>query len=696
MSKYHKKFLENGELNPKWKPRNPAWKKQPSGKHKKTEKPSREFFDSLPKSSGKSFFKNFPFRAFDGEGAEVDGVHKYILLNNSDKQCIYNCGGLDSVTIFDYLLECHERDPKRVNVVFAGNYDANLWLRDVEKEDIERISEADGKYYVSIFKNRYQVRFVPRKYFAIKRPGQEKAFVIWDVFGFFQSSFLKAMETWLPGDDRYSLIKEGKEKRSNFDNQDIAYIKQYCDAELSALVDMMDKLRQSIKDLDLVITRFDGAGSIASAIFKKHDVKKHIAQLPDQVQIAAQHAYFGGRIEIGKFGRHEGRIYNYDINSAYPFAQHDLPSLAHGEWIKRGADYDPRSTDNKMIVCLVKWSGFDNDIFCPFPYRSQSQNKVLFPSCGLNWIWKPEIAAALDIKERHNRTDWHIEILDCYEFVPGGIVLPFYFLADYYEHRKALVETTKRTGIFNGAEKTIKLGVNSAYGKTAQKAGYDEKTDRKPPYHNIAYAGIITSATRARLWLASQQCQDKIIALATDGVYSTQPLDLYTPKEKILGQWEKSDYSAMTLVQAGFYWLEDDDELISYSRGFDKMINQADMRETLNKVINAWNKKESEVYLPCTRFITMKTALSGGDWWGRWCTWHSMKGERGQDGRRLALTPYGTKRRFSRYGTPNKKMTQTYPQHNLSPELMSSIYTLPWENDINETAIDLEHADTTY
>lgn len=685
---YHKKLLPDGTPNPKWKPRNPSWKKQPSGKK---EKPTKEFFASLPKKAA-SKFRSYDFRAFDGEGAEVEGVHQYILLNSSCGRCIYNERGLSTQAIFDYLRSLHEKEPKKINVVFAGNYDANLWLRDLPKEDVERISEAEGKYFVETIDN-YLVRFVPRKYFAIKRRGDKSAMVIWDVFGFFQSSFLKAMETWLPGDSRYELVAEGKKKRTSFESSDIAYIKKYCDAELSALVDMMNKLRQSLIDMQLTISRFDGAGAIAAAIFKKHDVKQHIAELPHDVQTAAQHAYFGGRIEIGKFGRHGKRVYNYDINSAYPAAQCILPSLKYGRWIERGCNYDCRKSENILIVSLVRWKNID-ETFCPFPYRSEAQNKVLFPTDGINWIWKPELSAALDIRDSLNKK-WQIEILNAWEFVPSENVLPFRFLSDYYEHRKELIATTKRTGIFNGAEKTIKLGVNSAYGKTAQKAGYDEKTHRKPPYHNIAYAGYITSATRARLWSAAMQCPDKIIALATDGVYSQEKLDLYCPEEKILGAWEASEYDEMILVQAGFYWLRDGEKLISYSRGFDKMTNQRDMRETLDKVLTAWERKQHELHLPCTRFITMKTALSGGDWWSRWNTWYSMTGKNGEDGRRLAITPQGTKRLLHKgYGKPDIKMTDTKPQINITPNEMSGIYTLPWECDINDTLIDLEHSDS--
>lgn len=696
---YHPKYLPDGTLNPRYKARSSQWKKQPSGKRTKPRpNPGREFFNSLPQSKGKkrTALKDYQFRAFDGEGAEINNRHEYILLNNSDKECIYDVNGLDHEECFEYLLDCHERDPKRINVVFAGGYDANLWLRGLSKDEILRINEADGKYYVRTDCGKYEIRFVQRKYFAIKRPKQKSAFLIWDVFGFFQCAFLSAMKQWLPNSPLYDLIAEGKKRRTSFDANDIHFIKKYCDAELVALVQMMEILRNALLELDLKITRWDGAGAIAAAMFKQEKVKDHLRELPADVQLAAQHAYFGGRIEIGKYGHHEGTIHNYDINSAYPWAQSSLPSLAHGRWIERGEGYDPRNSDSKMIVCLIEWSGFDDNVFCPFPYRSEAQNKVLFPAAGVNWIWKPEVVSALNVKERTLNAQWKIKILSAWEFVASSDIKPFKFLEEKYEYRKQIIEETRRTGIFNGVEKPIKLGCNSAYGKTAQKSGYNTDTKRKPPYHNIAYAGIITSATRARLWEASQQCEDKIIALATDGIYSQAPLKLNTPKEKILGEWEYSTYDSMTLVQAGFYWLREGEKLTSYSRGFDKMTDQKGMAEVLAKVKNAWQDKQGEIYLPCTRFITLKSALRGENWWPLWCTWHKMVSANGIEGRRLTITPHGTKRRIKSgaYGKPHIKMCDTLPQINITPDIMSSLYTLPWDEDVNDTAIDIEHSDS--
>lgn len=692
-SKYEPKYNPDGSLNDAYKPRNPKWKKQPSGKRGKNSKSGHS----------KNLYERAHFIAWDGEGGDYNGTHVYNLFAYSngggDGQAIYDEAGLSTREIFEYICDtCAEQKPGAVNVIYGGSYDANMWLKDIDRETLEELKAADGRIYIQW--DRYHIRYMPRKYFAVKRVTDEKPCVIWDVIGFFQGSFISALKNWLPNDSRTELIIKGKSQRSQFTAADLNFIMEYCQAELDCLVLIMGKLLDAINDLGLTLRRWDGAGAVAVAMMKKYDAKRFFVPLPDDVLVASEHAYFGGRIEIGKYGRHVGNIHHYDINSAYPAAQTLLPALSAGRWINRGADYDCRQSPNSMIISLVQWDFIDDTPFCPFAYRSWEENKVLFPPCGLNWIWKPELAAALDVKEKQNRARWSIQINDCWEFIPDDPSFrPFEWIEENFEERKRIVAESKRTGIPNGMEKVIKLGLNSLYGKTAQKAGYDEKSKRKPPFHNIAYAGYITSATRAKLWAAAMQAPDQIIALATDGIYSRVPLTLDCPKEKILGLWEEQTHDEMVLVQAGFYWIRDGEKLVSYSRGFDKMTTAEEMQETLDNVLAAWKAKKYELRLPCTRFITLNTALISDKWFARWRTWHEMENDEGVKGRRLALSPVGTKRmtKSMNYGAPHKTMVDTLPVTNIS-ELISEKYSLPWDDDNatdpSDVLINIEHAES--
>jgi hypothetical protein len=673
----------------------------------------------------KSSWTEKHFIAWDGEGKDVETLneygdrrHIYNFLANSEGAEIYDetGTGLSTVDCLDLLCDSAMEHPKAINVVFGGSYDMNMILRDIPREKMEEISKSDGRDFVTW--DAFAIRFVQRKYLSIGRyhdPDRmflqkpngdwvrnfDSQIVLWDVIGFFQSSFISAVEGWLGKDwQDLKLIREGKEKRKDFAEESLEFIRKYNAAELRALVRLMEKVHEAMDQLGLQLSRWDGAGAVAAAINKKHDVKKWLGEArktADPVQTACQHAYFGGRIELGRYGYHDGDIYHYDVNSAYPSAQRKLPQMLEGTWVRYAAGDPMLEAPEKLphITCyLVRWDFTGMGLrFGPFPYRSEMQRKVLFPEAGMNWVWKPEVIAALNILGKYNR----IEILEAWSWWPTVDYLPYAWIDDYYNRRKELVAAQKRDGVIRGEEKVIKLGLNSLYGKTAQRAGYSEKTGRIPPFHNLAYAGYITSETRSLLWSAAMQAPSEIICLATDGIFSRVPLELDCPDEKQLGKWEAQKHDGMMIAQSGFYWINDGGEWRGWSRGFDKIPPgpnyQAEMKAQIDKILTAWKKGDESVYFPCTRFITVKTALSGANWWERWCSWYSMRTDTGIIGRKLRLYPTGTKR-VSQNGKPWREMVGTIPETNYTPDEMSMLYNIPWisEDDSNENAIDAECA----
>lgn len=698
------KFDAAGNLNPRWKPRKSGRKarKGEPGYKKRSGRSARKFDDAR-------------FIALDSEGRDtgrvIDGAREHIsiLWAASDGARLSERRGIDTERALHWLIERAVNNPGAVFVVFAGNYDANMLLRAIPRETALELWQNGAAKWT--FWKRWAFKMIPRKYLEIARLSSDDAFLwndrsgwklnaaarirIYDVFGFFQASFVKAVEDWLgKGWPDLELIREGKAARNDFSRKAMRYIERYTTAELKALVALMEKLRDSLGRVDLRISAWWGAGSIAAAMLKKNSVLDHYAELPADVELAARHAYFGGRIEIGKYGFHDAPVYHYDINSAYPDVQARLPALAGGRWIRR-RKVKPESIGEFSLV-RVRWH-YEHpwDYFLPFPYRSEFERKVLYPHRGENWLWFPEIKAALDnLRAYGGRVE--LELMEALEFAPASDARPFAWLGDYYAERRALVEEAKRTGIPNGAEKVLKLGLNSLYGKTAQTVG--GKGLRAPRYHCMAYAGFITSTTRARLYSAAMLNPGAIISLATDGVFSTAPLPLPLSKEKNLGAWGEERHEAMALAQAGFYWIRDKGEWREWSRGFDRIPPgpryQAAMREHLGKVRSGWEAGDLETYFPCTRFITLGTALRGEDWWPRWCAWYSMGAEEGLPGRRLALTCAGTKRRHGpRTGRAHRSMVQTYPAFNLTPEKFSEAYRPDWLLDDDDAAASAECED---
>lgn len=576
------------------------------------------------------------FVGWDGEGKSAsDGSTEYVYLANSEGGELVVEDGIDTATGLATLVrEAQRIGPSATHVCFGLSYDANMVLRDVPRRDL-RALWTGAKVRIG---RRFKVAYRPRKVLWVKDYSRNASVNIWDVFGFFQSSFVQAVEDNLgKADPRLPLIREGKAKRSQFSVSDLPFIRTYTGAEVSALVDLCRNLRDAFHAANLKLRRWDGAGAAAAALLERENVRFHLPSrdrwvkvgndkvripaknpTPTEVVNAALYAYAGGRIETRLYGYHDGTIYHGDIRAAYPWAMLDLPSLSHGRWAHRGAVLP----DEPFSVVKVRWNysrlGYGWDLL-PFAFRSTT-GAIYFPRKGTTWAWRPEVEAALRFPDLAR----HTELLDAWAFVPDDETEhPFSFQRTIYDERRKLKHSK------NGAQKALKLGQNSSYGKLAQNVGGTE--ENPPPYHDLTWAGYITSKTRARLFLAARAAPEGTVTLATDGIYSTEPLHLEPSEE--LGGWELSTHEAMLIAQSGVYWLRDrwadpdacqechgptvagpfgtvrcvdpvcrETNLVSHFRGFDA--------DSLNPddILKAWKLKRTSVTATSTRFVTLGRA----------------------------------------------------------------------------------------
>lgn len=518
-----------------------------------------------------------PFRAWDGEG-EAD---KLTLLANSDGGAIHaRESGLGTEDCLDFLLRAGNEN---TNVWFAFGYDVNMILRDLPRRQLQELSQDCETYW-----HGYRLSYFPRKKFQVSAGG--RSYTSYDAWGFFQSSFIHALEDWsvpIP-----QIIHAGKRSRGDFRRWRFADIVQYNARECELLVVLMDKLRRAIEAAGWRVHAWHGAGALSGWFLNTIRAHEHLKGLPKPMEDGAQRAYFGGRIDAAGWGV-VGDAYHYDITSAYPAAMTTLPSLADLTW------KTTRKPENPFSLCHISWESDDRGGWNPLPYREED-GRICYPPEGEGWYWLVEIEAARRVFGRRLK----IKMLEAY--TPKGehprpLDKP---IRDAFKYRAAL----KREE--NPAHVPIKLGLNSLYGKTAQRISFG----RRPRFRSLAWAGYVTAYTRAMI-LEALDVNPYVIM--TDSVSCADPMPSTRLGNAKLGAWEGGPIRDLAIVESGLYEFED----ARFTRGFES----DSIGMSVTEMIREFEQGRDEIPFQVTRFVGMKLALMGGEYWDNWRNFMTME-----------------------------------------------------------------------
>lgn len=528
------------------------------------------------------------FVAWDGEGITPIGElrQNYVLFGNSDG---FRISGqrLGSYECLSLILNAEIHNPNAIHCGFAFSYDVEMILADLPLKALATLRRTGNCFWSG-----FRIEFKRGKWFQVGGVVNRKKVScrIWDIWGFFQSSFVAAIKSNIGDIPELAEIEAGKSGRKQFTYDDLnsGMMNSYMSRELEITVKMMDDLRARLFGADMRITQWHGPGAIASHVMKRMDVPLLMDKdVPPGVGQAAQYGFAGGRFELFRLGHHDGPVYAYDIRSAYPSAIVDLPDLAAGSWshvqspqkIARVGIYRIRFRSPALM------SGKP----MPFFYRDPKY-RVHFPNVCEGWYWSPEAELTMFLGN-------DAEIVEGYVFSDDGS-RPFAWVGEKYELRAQW----KRDG--NPSEKALKLLLNSMYGKFAQRVGW-EKDGKSPAWHQLEWAGLITSTARAKIFRAMVQAYGKgaLLGVETDGIFSAAPLDLDLGEG--LGQWELSEYDAMIYLQSGFYFKRNGDSWSAKYRGFDKgCISQDDALAVLRDW-KPWNGDAALLTGQTTRFSSM-------------------------------------------------------------------------------------------
>ena len=481
-----------------------------------------------------------PFLAWDGEGyTDEVGKHHYMLFGNSVGEYVkIEDKPLDWSVCFPLLL----MHPNEINIIYGGDYDIIKMIQTLPLGRRRRIMQ--GKWTVF---DRYSIQWLRRKFLRIKDKETGLSTTLYDVLPFFQTSFVKACREYLGESPELDAMLEMKLQRDSFALLDPAVF-DYWKSELRYLVRLMDKFRGLLAEVDIVPSRgWYGPGAIANRLMSKYDMRRYYGGVPNEVTDIAERAYYGGRFEQFKIGRFD-RAYEYDIRSAYPAAIAILPDFSRATWDCLPGDIVPAMVDPFGLYCVswnIKGTGRAPN---PLPWRD-TNGAIYFPPIGYeSWYWGIELQSAIEMFTSRRLLDRSLTIHEAYIPELPNDCEPFYWVPEIYDLRAKL----RAEG--SAAQKGLKLGLNSLYGKIAQSVGAirNEGEWRKPAWHHALWAGWITAYCRAKIMHAVNHNPDSLIAIETDAVFVTEPNDdLYLGEG--LGEWERTDLDSILYIRSGIY-----------------------------------------------------------------------------------------------------------------------------------------------
>lgn len=613
------------------------------------------------------------FIAWDGESGSGHGVvqayHLFACMTPDGGRWRKSADGLSTRALLRFIVEVEEQYPDAIHVGFGFGYDVNQILADLNEYQLETIHKT-GVLWLDF--RTYRLEWRKGKSFTVTRhypDGRRTTAVIYDVFSFFMSSFVNALEGFnVTPLETLQRIKDGKQARGTFTYDQIDdFVLPYCLDECAQLVKLMERFRELVYGAGFQIKHWHGPGAIASYLLGYYGVKQAMREPHEELRLASQYAYAAGRFELLKVG-HAGRVWSVDINSAYPHAISQLPNLRQGRWVH----VDKPKDIARFGVYRIKGGPGYEALFAEKPaplWHRDTSGRISFPWHVDGWYWSPEAALV--------KSSPHYEIVEGWVFVPDdNCTRPFEFVERMYAQRAQW----KAEG--NKAEYALKLGMNSLYGKMAQRVGWDRKRMKAPPWHQLEWAGWVTSYCRARMYkLGSRLGWEHVVAIETDGLYVTRdPGEVGITSSKVLGELSVDEYEDCIYVQSGLAWLKEPGShtWIQKYRGLDpESLPVGKMIEHLSHI--DWDNK---VEATTTRFIGIGAALASRDYLTRWRRWEQVPRliAVGGDGKRVHI------RKLCK--TCAQGLTPMEQLHGLQINLrrpgMSAPHFLPWVPDVGK------------
>jgi len=299
--------------------------------------------------------------------------------------------------------------------------------------------------------------------------------------------------------------------------------------------------------------------SMALQLFKKKFFKKEFRALPAYLVEKYREGYYGGRVEVYRFGYVPGPIRHYDVNSLFPSVMVDgaFPDL-HRHGITSDPDWAEAEGMADVTITLPETE------YPTLPMRGSEDMVYAWGTMRGMWPY-PEIRQALadgaTIEKVHG----------AYEHQRGPT--PFKEYVEYCYDQRSRAQHEMDNVVW-------KLFMNSLYGKFGQRPEldmiYDDKfmkIESEPsPAANVIWAAYVTCLARLRLLSFLRQ---------TTACYYTDTDSLFTPDllptSKVLGALKlEGIYTGMEAKGNKMYAIDLDPAEVAKLPEKDRLLYHAD------------------------------------------------------------------------------------------------------------------------
>ncbi len=441
-------------------------------------------------------------------------------------------------------------------------------------------------YYIKSKKLEIVYTTIPNR---CKKPRNYK-FLFYDIAQFYGYRSLNSQaKEWLGEEkedyadwvDRVKSVQKGDMSYADlmeFLDKHVSKVGLYCQRDAYLTVELAKIMQKAFIEVGIPFNNPLSQASIAGSYLRSKQnypfpPEKLKTKLINKAHEMAEAAFRGGMFESLQRGLYDQPVYDYDINSAYPYEMSKLPHWGNGvfkavEEVNDDNEYGwylcefdcpyipfadnfnsytldlsynkDMSEDFIKIVFRQEEDGNDDEIAIPVPdeitKKKVSNPRILYPE-GLRRqvITKTEY----DFMKRNN-FKCKAEIgVEWYQ-TKNTKESPFAWIPEMYNKRQEIKSVDEN----DMRQYSIKITLNSTYGKTAQTRPVTGDLT------NFFYASYITAGTRVRLAEIMHKYNKDVIYAATDGICLTREV----PELELgssLGTWECQEFSGGLFIGSG-------------------------------------------------------------------------------------------------------------------------------------------------